>query len=138
MPAVGVYFGLYQFVKKQMDAKDDVSPYLSITVSAGIGNFIARYVFSKVHGKRIRIVARRPREGSVRLSQRVSWCIIKLNSLQTTRQPSSFIAYLPLVLVPRSFFRVPYEVVKQRLQVGAYPGTMIALQSIYKEVGNSV
>ena len=42
MPAVGVYFGLYQFVKKQMDAVQDMSPYVSITVSAGVGNFIAR------------------------------------------------------------------------------------------------
>ena len=42
MPAVGVYFGLYQFVKKQMDGKKDMSPYVSITVSAGVGNFIAR------------------------------------------------------------------------------------------------
>lgn len=42
MPAVGVYFGLYQFVKKQMDARDSMSPYLSITVSAGVGNFVAR------------------------------------------------------------------------------------------------
>lgn len=33
-----------------------------------------------------------------------------------------------------SFFRVPYEVVKQRLQVGAYPNTMVALQSIYQQV----
>lgn len=36
-----------------------------------------------------------------------------------------------------SFFRVPYEVVKQRLQVGAYPSTMVALTSIYKEVKQS-
>ena len=43
MPSVGIYFGLYQFVKKQMDAKENVSPYLSIIVSAGVGNFIARY-----------------------------------------------------------------------------------------------
>lgn len=42
MPAVGVYFGLYQFAKKQMDAQEGVSPFLSITVSAGVGNFIAR------------------------------------------------------------------------------------------------
>lgn len=42
MPAVGVYFGLYQFVKKQMDGKEGMSPYVSITVSAGVGNFIAR------------------------------------------------------------------------------------------------
>lgn len=42
MPAVGVYFGLYQFVKKELDAKEYISPYLSITVSAGIGNFVAR------------------------------------------------------------------------------------------------
>ncbi|CAB1119979.1 unnamed protein product [Ectocarpus sp. CCAP 1310/34] len=75
MPAVGVYFGLYQFVKNQMDAKQGISPYLSITVSAGVGNFIA------------------------------------------------------------SFFRVPYEVVKQRLQVGQYPTTMVAIQSIYHEGG---
>ncbi|CAM9348628.1 unnamed protein product [Ectocarpus sp. 12 AP-2014] len=75
MPAVGVYFGLYQFVKNQMDAKQGISPYLSITVSAGVGNFIA------------------------------------------------------------SFFRVPYEVVKQRLQVGQYPTTMVAIQSIYREGG---
>lgn len=44
MPSVGVYFGLYQYVKKQMDARKDMSPYISITVSAGVGNFIARYV----------------------------------------------------------------------------------------------
>ncbi|CAM9371335.1 unnamed protein product [Hapterophycus canaliculatus] len=75
MPAVGVYFGLYQFVKKQLDAKQGMSPYLSITVSAGVGNFIA------------------------------------------------------------SFFRVPYEVVKQRLQVGQYPTTSVALTSIYREDG---
>ncbi|CAM9813464.1 unnamed protein product [Ectocarpus fasciculatus] len=75
MPAVGVYFGLYQFVKNQLDAKYDISPYLSITVSAGVGNFIA------------------------------------------------------------SFFRVPYEVVKQRLQVGQYPTTMVAINSIYNEGG---
>ncbi|CAM9199283.1 unnamed protein product [Ectocarpus sp. 8 AP-2014] len=75
MPAVGVYFGLYQFVKNQMDAKQGMSPYLSITVSAGVGNFIA------------------------------------------------------------SFFRVPYEVVKQRLQVGQYPTTMVAIQTIYNEGG---
>lgn len=43
MPAVGIYFGLYQFVKKQMDSKKDMSPYISITVSAGVGNFIARF-----------------------------------------------------------------------------------------------
>lgn len=48
MPAVGVYFGLYQFVKKQMDAMDDMSPYISITVSAGVGNFIARCVLMRV------------------------------------------------------------------------------------------
>lgn len=33
-----------------------------------------------------------------------------------------------------SFFRVPYEVVKQRLQVGAYPSTAVALKSIYRQV----
>lgn len=43
MPAVGVYFGLYQFVKKQLDSTGVVSPYLSITIGAGVGNFIARY-----------------------------------------------------------------------------------------------
>lgn len=42
-PAVGIYFGRYQFVKKQMDAKENVSPYLSIIVSVGVGNFIARW-----------------------------------------------------------------------------------------------
>eukprot|EP00752_Nemacystus_decipiens_P003992 g3657.t1 len=75
MPSVGVYFGLYQFVKNQMDGQKDMSPFISITVSAGVGNFIA------------------------------------------------------------SFLRVPYEVVKQRLQVGQYPTTMVALQSIYREGG---
>lgn len=38
------------------------------------------------------------------------------------------------VPLPTSFFRVPYEVVKQRLQVGQYPTTMVAIQSIYHEV----
>lgn len=75
MPSVGVYFGLYQFVKKQIDSHGNISPYLSVTISAGVGNFVA------------------------------------------------------------SFFRVPYEVVKQRLQVGAYPTTMVALKSIYQEGG---
>lgn len=44
-----------------------------------------------------------------------------------------------LILLPdwSSFFRVPYEVVKQRLQVGAYPTTMVALHSIYTEVKQS-
>lgn len=42
MPSVGIYFGIYQFVKKQMDSHSGVSPYLSITISAGAGNFIAR------------------------------------------------------------------------------------------------
>lgn len=37
-----------------------------------------------------------------------------------------------------SFFRVPYEVVKQRLQVGAYPNTMVALQSIYQQVSATI
>lgn len=44
MPAVGVYFGLYQFVKNQMDAREGVPSYISITVSAGVGNLIARYI----------------------------------------------------------------------------------------------
>lgn len=43
MPSVGVYFGLYQYAKRQMDAKDGMSPYVSIAVSAGLGNFVARY-----------------------------------------------------------------------------------------------
>lgn len=42
MPSVGVYFGLYQFVKKQIDSRGNVSPYLSVTISAGVGNFVAR------------------------------------------------------------------------------------------------
>lgn len=42
MPSVGVYFGLYQFVKKQMDGRENMSPYVSIVVSAGVGNFVAR------------------------------------------------------------------------------------------------
>lgn len=42
MPSVGIYFGLYQYVKKRMDARENMSPYISITVSAGVGNFIAR------------------------------------------------------------------------------------------------
>eukprot|EP00904_Undaria_pinnatifida_P010616 jgi/Undpi1/6685/HiC_scaffold_20.g09164.m1 len=74
-PSVGVYFGIYQFTKRQMDAIEGMSPNLSIVVSAGVGNFVA------------------------------------------------------------SAFRVPYEVVKQRLQVGAYPSTLVALQSIYTEGG---
>lgn len=39
-------------------------------------------------------------------------------------------------IVFSSFFRVPYEVVKQRLQVGQYPTTIVALQSIYREVNS--
>ena len=42
-PSVGVYFGLYQFTKRQMDAIEGMSPQLSIVVSAGVGNFVARY-----------------------------------------------------------------------------------------------
>lgn len=57
MPAVGVYFGLYQFVKKQMDAMHDMSPYISITVSAGVGNFIARCALLRVACfRRVRLV----------------------------------------------------------------------------------
>ena len=43
-PSVGVYFGIYQFTKRQMDAIEGMSPNLSIVVSAGVGNFVARYV----------------------------------------------------------------------------------------------
>jgi len=57
MPAGGVYFGLYQFVKKQMDAMHDMSPYISITVSAGVGNFIARCALLRVACfRRVRLV----------------------------------------------------------------------------------
>ena len=42
-PSVGVYFGIYQFTKRQMDAIEGMSPNLSIVVSAGVGNFVARY-----------------------------------------------------------------------------------------------
>lgn len=47
MPSVGVYFGLYQFVKKQLDSRGNMSPYLSVAVSAGVGNFVARCGKSK-------------------------------------------------------------------------------------------
>jgi solute carrier family 25 (mitochondrial S-adenosylmethionine transporter), member 26 len=40
-----------------------------------------------------------------------------------------------LLCATHSFFRVPYEIVKQRLQAGVYPNTLYALNAIYKESG---
>jgi solute carrier family 25 (mitochondrial S-adenosylmethionine transporter), member 26 len=40
-----------------------------------------------------------------------------------------------VLLLCYSFFRVPYEIVKQRLQAGVYPNTLYALNAIYKESG---
>ncbi|CAN0390675.1 unnamed protein product, partial [Discosporangium mesarthrocarpum] len=73
IPGVGVYFGMYQFIKTQLEARTTFSPQVTVAVSAGLGNLVA------------------------------------------------------------SFFRVPYEVVKQRLQAGVYPTTMVALRSIYEQ-----
>ncbi|CAM9141643.1 unnamed protein product [Phaeothamnion confervicola] len=75
MPAVGVYFGIYQFCKRQLDQVDWVNRQASIAVSAGIGNFVA------------------------------------------------------------TFFRVPQEIVKQRLQAGVHPNTAVAIASIYQKQG---
>ena len=40
-----------------------------------------------------------------------------------------------LLSLPYSFFRVPYEIVKQRLQAGLYPSTGAAISGIYKQSG---
>lgn len=64
-------------------------------------------------------------------------CLLKVEEkLSMTYRRTYFHRYCAFFVLrdTPSFFRVPYEVVKQRLQVGAYPNTMVALQSIYQQV----